>query len=132
MLTSDNRNYLTDAYEIFAASANAAASTSRSLLATVLPLATTPMFMKLGISGACSVLGGISLLMCAIPFVFLWQGDRIRANSGYCIALRQRREEVARQIDEQRKKRRRVTCGSDRMTASSGESTDGTAVGGEV
>ena len=119
----ENRNYLTDAYEIFAASAHAAVATSRSMLATVLPLAATPMFVKLGISGACSVLGGLSLLMCVIPFVFLWQGDRIRANSGFCIALRQRKEEMARKIDEQRKKRRRVTCGS-------GDSSDGTAVGG--
>ncbi|KAK8093694.1 Polyamine transporter 3 [Apiospora hydei] len=37
-------NYLTDAYELFAASANAAASASRSLVAVVLPLATGPMF----------------------------------------------------------------------------------------
>ncbi|KAJ4344047.1 hypothetical protein N0V85_009822, partial [Neurospora sp. IMI 360204] len=52
-------NYLTDAYEIFAASANAAASCSRSLLATLLPLATAPMFHRLGIWGACSLLGGM-------------------------------------------------------------------------
>ncbi|KAK0706947.1 major facilitator superfamily domain-containing protein [Lasiosphaeria miniovina] len=98
-------NYLTDAYEIFAASANAAASCSRSLLATVLPLATVPMFTRLGISGACSLLGGISLLMCAIPFVFLWQGDRIRANSKFCLALRQRKEDMARRIEDQRTRR---------------------------
>ncbi|KAK3997195.1 putative polyamine transporter [Cladorrhinum sp. PSN332] len=97
-------NYLTDAYEIFAASANAAASCSRSLLATVLPLATLPMFEALGISGACSLLGGISLLMCVIPFVFLWQGDRIRANSKFCIALRERREANAKRIDDQRRR----------------------------
>ncbi|KAM7193364.1 Major facilitator superfamily domain containing protein [Naviculisporaceae sp. PSN 640] len=103
-------NYLTDAYEIFAASAHAAASTSRSLLATVLPLAAGPMFARLGISGACSLLGGLSLLMCAIPFVFLWQGDRIRANSGFCIELRERKAEMARKIEEQaRRKTVRMT-----------------------
>ncbi|KAK4205723.1 putative polyamine transporter [Triangularia verruculosa] len=97
-------NYLTDAYEIYAASANAAASTSRSLLATVLPLATLPMFEKLGISGACSLLGGVSTLMCVIPFVFLWQGDRIRSNSKFCLAIRQRKEEQTRKIEEQRRR----------------------------
>ncbi|KAK4223192.1 major facilitator superfamily domain-containing protein [Podospora fimiseda] len=97
-------NYMTDAYEVYAASANAAASCSRSLLATVLPLATLPMFEALGISGACSLLGGISLLMCAIPFIFLWQGDRIRGNSKFCIALRERREANAKRIEDQRRR----------------------------
>ncbi|KAK0748508.1 major facilitator superfamily domain-containing protein [Apiosordaria backusii] len=97
-------NYLTDAYSIYAASANAAASTSRSLLATVLPLATLPMFEKLGISGACSLLGGVSTLMCVIPFVFLWQGDRIRGNSKFCIAIWERKVEQERKIQEQRRR----------------------------
>ncbi|KAK1772297.1 major facilitator superfamily transporter [Phialemonium atrogriseum] len=95
-------NYLVDAYEIFAASANAAASCSRSLLATVLPFATAPMFARLGIAGACSLLGGLSLLMCAIPFIFIWQGEKIRANSRFCIALKERKEEMARKVEEQR------------------------------
>ncbi|KAF3766489.1 MFS general substrate transporter [Cryphonectria parasitica EP155] len=76
-------NYLTDAYEIYAASANAAASCSRSLLATVLPFAATPMFNRLGIDGACSLLGGLSCLMCVIPFVFIWKGERLRAGSRF-------------------------------------------------
>lgn len=66
-------DYLTDAYEIYAASANAAASTSRSVLAVVLPLATKTMFDKLGISGACAVLGGLSAAMSVIPFNLLWK-----------------------------------------------------------
>ncbi|KAK5660644.1 hypothetical protein OQA88_12007 [Cercophora sp. LCS_1] len=98
-------NYLTDAYEIFAASANAAASCSRSLLATVLPLATQPMFARLGIAGACSLLGGVATLMCVVPFVFLWQGQRIRANSKFCIALREQKEEMERKIEQQRRRR---------------------------
>ncbi|KAF9874510.1 hypothetical protein CkaCkLH20_08073 [Colletotrichum karsti] len=97
-------NYLTDAYEVFAASANAAASTSRSLLAVVLPLATTPMFDGLGIAGACSLLGGLSALMCVIPFVFIWKGERIRAGSRFCIALRERREEMERKVERQRRR----------------------------
>ncbi|EFW99827.1 major facilitator superfamily transporter multidrug resistance [Grosmannia clavigera kw1407] len=95
-------NYITDAYEIFAASANAATSTTRSLLATVLPLATTPLFTRLTISGACSLLGGLSLLMCAIPFLFIWKGERIRAGSHFCNVLRERKADMERKVEEQR------------------------------
>ncbi|KAH9995144.1 major facilitator superfamily transporter [Xylariaceae sp. FL0662B] len=98
-------NYLTDAYEIFAASANAAASSCRSIFAVVLPLATTPMFARLGISGACSLLGGLTLCMCAIPFVFIWKGERIRAGSKFCIALKERKLEMELKAEAQRKKR---------------------------
>ncbi|KAL0940345.1 Polyamine transporter 3 [Colletotrichum truncatum] len=97
-------NYLTDAYEIFAASANAAASTSRSLLAVVLPLATTPMFNRLGIAGACSLLGGLSAIMCVIPFIFIWKGEQIRANSKFCIALRERKADMEKRVEEQRRR----------------------------
>jgi MFS family permease len=95
-------NYLADAYEIYSASANAAASTCRSLLATVLPLATAPMFARLGIAGACSLLGGLSAGMCVIPFVFIKYGARIRAGSAFCIYLKERREEMERQLEAQR------------------------------
>lgn len=104
-------NYLTDAYEIFAASANAAASCSRSLLATVLPLATAPMFHRLGIAGACSLLGAMSLIMTLMPFIFLWQGEKIRRGSRFCLLLRERREEMERRIEEQRRRRTGVTSG---------------------
>ena len=103
-------NYLTDAYEIFAASANAAASCSRSLLATLLPLATAPMFHRLGIAGACSLLGGMSLVMTVMPFVFLWQGERIRAGSEFCRVLREERQKMERMVEDQRERRsRRMT-----------------------
>ncbi|KAI1269782.1 major facilitator superfamily transporter [Xylariaceae sp. FL1019] len=87
-------NYLTDAYEIYAASANAAASSARSLLAVVLPLASTPLFDRLGIAGACSLLAGLSLLLSVIPFLFIWKGERIRAGSKFCIALKERKREM--------------------------------------
>lgn len=97
-------NYLTDAYEIFAASANAAASCSRSLLATILPFASVPMFSRLGIAGACSLLGGLSCVMCAVPFLFIWKGERLRAGSRFCILLREEKEEMARKVEAQRQR----------------------------
>lgn len=101
-------NYLTDAYEIFAASANAAASSCRSVFAVILPLATTPMFARLGVSGACSLLGGLSLLMSIIPFIFIWKGEDIRARSKFCIALKERKLEMERKNKEEREKKARV------------------------
>lgn len=98
-------NYLTDAYEIFAASANAASSSCRSVFAVVLPLATTPMFASLGISGACSLLAGLSALMCIIPFVFFCKGERLRAGSKFCIALREKKLEMERGVEEERLRR---------------------------
>ncbi|KAK9414862.1 putative Major facilitator superfamily transporter [Seiridium unicorne] len=95
-------NYLTDAYEIFAASANAAAGATRSLMAVVLPFATTPMFQRLGIGGACSLLAGLSFLMCFIPFIFLWKGEQIRSRSKFCIMLKEEKAETARRIEEHR------------------------------
>jgi hypothetical protein len=93
-------NYLSDAYEIFAASANAASSATRSVLAVVLPLATTPMFNRLGIAGACSLLAGLSVVMCPIPFIFVWKGEQIRERSKFCIKLRQEKEENERKAEK--------------------------------
>lgn len=95
-------NYLTDAYEVYAASANAAASASRSCLAVVLPLATKAMFDELGISGACAVLGGLSAAMSIIPFIFLWKGQAIRNRSQFCIALRKMKEETLQKAERDR------------------------------
>jgi MFS family permease len=82
-------NYLTDAYEIFAASAMAASSCCRSLAAAVLPFATTPMYRNLGVPWASSLLAFLSLGMCAIPFLFLWNGDSLRAGSAFCTYLKE-------------------------------------------
>lgn len=100
-------NYLVDAYEIFAASANAASSTSRSILAVVLPFATSRMFEQLGIAGACSLLGGILAVMCIIPFIFIWKGEAIRSKSKFCVALQERREKLARKEEERRRRQER-------------------------
>jgi hypothetical protein len=97
-------NYLTDAYEIFAASAMAAASCCRSIFGAVLPLATTPMYESLGVAWASSLLGFLSLAMCAVPFVFLRWGIEIRARSRFCVHLKERKEKKMREKREQRGK----------------------------
>jgi len=81
-------NYLTDAYDIFAASAQGIASTCRSMCGVLLPLASQRLFSKLGIAWACSLLAFLSLGMAVVPFAFIWYGDQIRANSKFCQHLK--------------------------------------------
>jgi hypothetical protein len=94
-------NYLTAAYEVFAASANAAASCCHSVLAVVLPLTTTRMFNKLGISGACALLGGSSDGMCVIQ-LSLSGRDLAYERSRFYIALREQKEKTQRRLEEER------------------------------
>lgn len=88
-------NYLADAYEIFAASAMAATSCSRSIFGAVLAFAGFPMYSKLGIAWASSLLGFLSLAMTVVPFVFIKYGDRIRGGSPFCQELKARKREAA-------------------------------------
>ncbi|MCJ1358999.1 MAG: hypothetical protein MMC33_008999 [Icmadophila ericetorum] len=108
-------NYLTDAYQIFAASAMAASTCSRSIFGAVLPLAAEPMYGKLGVPWASSLLGFLSLLMCVIPFVFIKYGDRIRARSKFCQYLAEKNKAE----EEEERKRNRSRGG---ITANSSES----------
>ena len=87
-------NYLTDAYETYAASAAAASSFCRSIFGALLPLAAKPMYNTLGIAWASSLLGFLSLVMTAVPFVFWRYGDRIRANSRFCNELKAKKEKA--------------------------------------
>jgi hypothetical protein len=74
-------NYLTDVFRQRAASAHAAASTTRSLGSVVLPLAVDAMFRDLGIHWAPSLLGFLSLAMGVIPFVFIRYGEALARRS---------------------------------------------------
>lgn len=95
-------NYIVDAYEVYAASAMGAASSSRSIFGVVLPFAAKPMYERLGIAYACTLLACLSLAMAVIPFVFIRFGGRIRANSKFCQQLKQEKEERERQASIQR------------------------------
>lgn len=77
-------NYLTDAYDIFAASAMASSLFSRNILAALLlPLASYSMYSGLGIGRACTILGALCLGTAVIPFAFLRYGARLRAQSRF-------------------------------------------------
>jgi len=113
-------NYLVDAYEIFAASAVAASSSSRSLFGAILPFAAKPMYDALGVPWACSLLGFLSLAMCAIPFVFIKYGDKIREKSKFCQELKAEKTRIAERKERdqariQRQKERRGEVGPEKM-----------------
>ncbi|ORY59713.1 major facilitator superfamily domain-containing protein [Pseudomassariella vexata] len=82
-------NYLTDVYKQFSASAQAAASTTRSIFAVTLPLATSSMYGNLGVHWATSLLGFLTLIMAVIPFAFIRYRDFIRGRSPFCQRLGQ-------------------------------------------
>lgn len=80
-------NYLADSYGPYASSAIAAQSFCRNLLGGAFPLFTEQMYVRLGIGPASSLLGGVAVLLCAIPWVLLCFGPRIRARSRICSQL---------------------------------------------
>ncbi|KIW18837.1 hypothetical protein PV08_03126 [Exophiala spinifera] len=108
-------NYLTDAYETFAASAQGIASTCRSILGVLLPLAGHKMFSRLGIAWACSVLGFLSLGMCLIPFAFIWFGDKIRDNSRFCKELKELKAREAAEEEERESSQTSLAARDDGM-----------------
>ncbi|KAF7712691.1 Uncharacterized protein PECH_006676 [Penicillium ucsense] len=85
-------NYLTDAYETLSASAQSASSCTRSILGAVLPLAAKPMFDRLGVHWACSLIAFLSLGVSIVPFAFIRYGDRIRKTSMFCQELKRIKE----------------------------------------
>ncbi|EMD94743.1 hypothetical protein COCC4DRAFT_74924 [Bipolaris maydis ATCC 48331] len=98
-------NYLVDAYEIFAASAMAAASLSRSSFGAILPFATKPMYRAMGVPWATSLLGFFSLALCVVPFVFVKWGEKMRDKSKFCQYLRQKKIEEEEERERERRKK---------------------------
>ncbi|KAL2814318.1 major facilitator superfamily domain-containing protein [Aspergillus granulosus] len=76
-------NYLADTYHRYASSAIAAQSFCRNVLGGVFPLVTNTMFTNLGYPAACSLLGGIGVLLTIVPWVLVFFGPRIRARSKF-------------------------------------------------
>ena len=87
-------NYLTDAYDIFAASAMASCVFTRNIIAAlVLPLATYRMYQDLGVDLSCSILGALGLIVGLIPLIFLYYGPALRSRSAFCQKIKVRREQ---------------------------------------
>lgn len=78
-------NYLTDAYEKYAASALSAASLGRNLFGAFLPFASYQLFETLGFGWAGSLLGFVGLALSVVPIVLLFKGREIRAKSPFML-----------------------------------------------
>jgi len=70
--------YLIDVFTKHAASAMAANTVLRSVVAAILPLAGTSLYRTLGYGWGNSLLGFISLIMIPIPFLFFRYGEYLR------------------------------------------------------
>jgi hypothetical protein len=76
-------NFLVDCYLMYAASAIAANTILRSIIACGLPLAAKPMFHNLGIGPAMSILAGIATLAIPVPFLFMKYSAKLREKSKF-------------------------------------------------
>lgn len=72
-------NYLIDTFQKVSASAVAANTFLRSVFAGCFPLFVNPMFHRLGINWASSLLGFVAVGLIPIPYLFYIFGRRIRA-----------------------------------------------------
>lgn len=88
-------NYLTDAYDIYSASALASSVFTRNILAAILlPLTTYPLYDNLGTDWACTLLGCLCLALTPIPFAFIRWGPAMRRRSSFCQKLARMKEDA--------------------------------------
>lgn len=85
MITIQGFNYLIDVYTKYANSALAANALFRSMAGAGFPLFATPMYNKLGVAWATSLLGFLNMAMIPIPILFYIFGKRLRARSRYSV-----------------------------------------------
>jgi len=97
-------SYLIDTYLMYSASAFAANTTVRSLVAAAFPLFTVQMYNGLGINWASTLVGLVGLVLMPSPFLFYKYGARIRASSKFapCIDLK-----IAKELEEEEAELRR-------------------------
>ncbi|KAF7378465.1 MFS general substrate transporter [Mycena sanguinolenta] len=81
------RPTLPQVFRMYSASAFAANTFCRSLVAAAFPLFTVQFFTNLGVHWAATLLGGVGLLLLPSPFLFYKYGARIRANSKFAPCL---------------------------------------------
>lgn len=83
MIFSGVWTFLVDAYPMYAASALAANSFTRSMFAAAFPLFGNIMYERMGYQWATFTLAMISLLMAPLPVIFYKYGQWFRAKSKY-------------------------------------------------
>lgn len=102
-------NYLATAYGIYAASALAGNTVTRSIFGGTLPLAGPSMYGALTPQWAGTLLGLLELIMIPIPIVFYRYGEKIRSKSKVIRQLREDAEEHERRTERNQNMRVRPT-----------------------
>lgn len=75
--------YTVEAYRLYAASAMATNSFTRSFMSCIFPLFGLQMYERLGIQWATTLLALITCLLIPIPFLFFKYGEYLRSKSKY-------------------------------------------------
>jgi hypothetical protein len=70
--------YVVDAFTLYAASALAANTLTRSVMAAVLPLAGPKMYKALGLGWGNSLLAFLALAMIPVPCLLMMHGEKMR------------------------------------------------------
>ncbi|KAH9880055.1 hypothetical protein J1614_002080 [Plenodomus biglobosus] len=81
MLFMPGTTYLVDVFTVHAASAMAATTVLRSLMAALVPLSSQTMYASMGYGWGNSTLAFVALLLIPIPFLFIKYGEQIRARN---------------------------------------------------
>jgi MFS family permease len=79
--------YLIDAFTVYAASAIAASTVTRSLFGALLPLAGPPMYEKLGLGWGNSLLAFIAVGTIPLVYLLMKNGERIRQDPRFQVNL---------------------------------------------
>lgn len=61
---------------------------TRSIAGALIPLATDKMLDSLGIAWSCTVLALITAVLAIVPFLFIANGEKIRAASHFSRSLK--------------------------------------------
>ncbi|KAI1464817.1 MFS general substrate transporter [Daldinia caldariorum] len=101
-------NYLAGAYGIYAASALAGNTVTRSLFGGTLPLAGPSMYAKLTPQWAGTLLGLLEAAMIPIPIIFYRYGEKIRSKSTIIRQMREDQEKNERRVARAQRHRERV------------------------
>jgi MFS family permease len=121
-----SNNYIVQSYSVYAASALAGGTVTRSVMGAVLPLAGPAMYSALGSNWAGCTLGLIELACVPIPVVFYFYGKKIRAKSTLIKKMQEesgraqvKKDQASRQIEKEALKR-----GESRTCAAIAEESD--------
>lgn len=75
-----------DAYAKYSASAIATITFTRSIFAAAFPLFTVPMYNRLGVAWATTLLAILGTVFAFVPLVFFYKGKWLRSISKYASA----------------------------------------------